>query len=48
VVAPAASGGLDALLSNHVDVALALGACRQGKADLVDAIRKQKGIDMVP
>jgi hypothetical protein len=48
VVAPAASGGLDALLSNHVDVAMALADCRQGKADLVDAIKKQKGVDVVP
>jgi hypothetical protein len=47
-VAPAASGRLVDLLSNHVDVAMALADCRQSKADLVDAIRKQKGVDVVP
>jgi hypothetical protein len=47
-VAPAASGRLVDLLSNHVDVALALADCRRSKADLAEALKAQKGIDIVP
>jgi hypothetical protein len=47
-VGPSTSGRLADLLSNHVDVALALADCRQRQADLSAAIRAQKGIDVLP
>ncbi|HDR9259615.1 TPA: hypothetical protein QDB21_005637 [Burkholderia vietnamiensis] len=46
---PAASDAMPVtLLKNHVDVAMAYHSCRQRQADLVDAVRSQKGIDVVP
>lgn len=42
----ATSGSVQDLLSNHVLVALAYVTCRVGKADLVNAVRGQVGIDV--
>ncbi|WP_059777589.1 hypothetical protein [Burkholderia ubonensis] len=44
----AADGELVTLLRNHVDAAVEYHACRNRQADLVQAIRSQKGIDIVP
>ncbi|WP_198390708.1 hypothetical protein [Burkholderia ubonensis] len=44
----AADGELVTLLRNHVDAAVEYHACRNRQADLVQAIRSQKGIDIAP